>query len=171
MRYIIKLLIVAFVLALGFLNGPSSWGAGATQLHLDWNFDVNPGPFPPPIPPNPGAGLEWALEGDAGTLHGHVVIIRETPFKENASFTLHDFEGSLTISGPAVVELGLGCSEISLQTIQPTDAKVQLHYGPEPSKPLFAVQCDPSIAILCDGIPIGTVRFARIVGGQILLLR
>src|SRR5262249_13427272 len=135
---------------------------------VSWNFDLHPGALPNPLP---GPPPEWSLVGSAGTLDGHLSVTQVNPTKENAAFTLRGFQGSLTLSGQDVIDLGLGFSQISLQTTHPTGVRVELRDGSGPSKPMWTFQADHPVLIVGDGTVVGAVQSAEIVGGRIVFMR
>jgi hypothetical protein len=135
---------------------------------VSWNFDLHPGALPNPLP---GPPPEWSLVGSAGTLDGHLSVTQVNPTKENATFTLQGFQGSLTLFGQDVIDLGLGYSQVSLQTTQPTDVRVELHYGAGPSKPMWTFHADHPVLIVGDGTVIGAVQSAQVVGGRVVFMR
>jgi hypothetical protein len=113
--------------------------------------------------------LQVQLVGASGTFQGHVILepIAAPPptvsdgCKEDSEFVVSGFTGSVVAAGPA-----LGPVPLVLVAIQPINARLQVHFGPELSRPLLTFRSDTPV----QG-SLGTVRFVQIVGGQIISTR
>jgi hypothetical protein len=101
--------------------------------------------------------LQVQLVGASGTFQGHVVLepIPAPPpavsdgCKEDSEFLVSNFTGSLVATGPAV-----GPVPLVLVATQPINARLQVHFGPEPSRPLLTFLSDTPV----QG-SLGTVQF------------
>jgi hypothetical protein len=110
--------------------------------------------------------LQVQLLGASGTFRGHVVLepVPAPPpavsdgCKEDSTFTVSGFTGTLVASGPAV-----GPVPVILTATQPIDASLHVHFGSEPSRPLLTFHSDTPV----QG-SFGTVTFVQIVGGQVV---
>ncbi len=132
--------------------------------------------------------LQATLTGAAGTFQGHIVFqpIPVPPSaisdgcQENSQFTVQGFVGSLTLAGDAVRALtqtafGVESSLLKLETTQPINASLQLHFGSQSSKPLFTFRSDQPVTVQVlvgsTFVPVGSVQFVQIVGGQVIQVR
>ncbi len=148
-------------------------GPSATQF--DVAGSLTPG-TPLPILSNPASPLQVALVGIAGTFQGHIVF---TPLsapppaisdgcQENSRFTVEGFIGSVVVTGPLAGALFGADPHFLLSTTQPTNASLQVHFGPQPSKPVLTFHSDPPVLFFPQaGQPGVPVRFLQIVGLEV----
>jgi hypothetical protein len=132
--------------------------------------------------------LQATLAGSAGTFQGRIIfqpisvppIVISDGCQENSRFTVQGFVGSLTLTGEAVRSItqaafGIDSTQLQLQATEPINASLQLHFGTQTSKPLFTFQSDRPVTVqVLVGttlVPVGTVQFVQIVGGQVVQVR
>ncbi len=104
--------------------------------------------------------------GASGTFQAHVVLepIAAPPpavsdgCKEDSEFVVSGFTGSVVATGPAV-----GPVPLVLVAVQPISASLQVHFGPEPSRPLFTFRSDTPVQ--------GSLGTVQIVGGQVISIQ
>ena len=97
------------------------------------------------------------LPAQPGSAPGHFRRV-----KENSQFTVTDFQGTLLVQGSAF-------GPVALATFpgQPTDARLSVHFGPEPNKPVLTFT-ERKRALSLGRVP---VRSVQIVGGEIVFVR
>jgi hypothetical protein len=127
------------------------------------------GAFPGSVPAFTTPALQATLVGTSGTFAGRGVFQpKPAPppaisegCKENSQFTVTDFQGTLLVQGAAF-------GPVSLATFpgQPVDARLSVHFGSEPNKPVLMFRSDEPVSL--GGVP---VRSVQIVGGQIVFVK
>jgi hypothetical protein len=127
------------------------------------------GAFPGTVPAFTTPALQASLIGTSGTFEGRGVFQpKPAPppaisegCKENSQFTVTDFQGTLLVQGAAF-------APVALATFpgQPVDARLSVHFGPEPNKPVLTFRSAEPVSL--GGVPI---RSVQIVGGQIVFVK
>jgi hypothetical protein len=127
------------------------------------------GAFPGTVPAFTTPSLQATLIGTSGTFEGRGIFQpKPAPLpaisegcKENSQFTVTDFQGTLLVQGSA-----FGTVALSTFPGQPVDARLGVHFGPEPNKPVLTFRSNEPVSL--GGVP---VRSVQIVGGQILFVK
>lgn len=131
-----------------------------------------------PLPILNSPGLLQAFVLGTGTFEAHIVFepIPAPPpaisdgCKEDSRFTVYNFMGTLFVAGPVAQQLGLPqYPNPILSTIQSTNASLEVHFGPEPNRPMLTLRSDvPVLFFPPGGLPPVPVRLLQIVGLQVI---
>jgi hypothetical protein len=143
---------------------PPDCAPPATPSTLDGAFPA------PPLSILNQPALRVTLAGLTGTFHGHIVFQPRTApppalsdgCQENSRFTINDFTGMLSVSGPLATQL-FGVSPFQALASQPIDASLEVHFGVQPSRPLLTFRSKQPVQT-----SFGPLRFLQIVGGQVI---
>jgi len=127
------------------------------------------GAFPGSVPTFTTPALQATLIGTSGTFEGRGVFQPKSApppaisegCKENSEFTVADFQGTLLVQGSA-----FGPVALSTFPGQPTDARLSVHFGPEPNKPVLTFRSKQPVSV--GGVP---VRSVQIVDGEIISVK
>jgi len=135
---------------------------------------------PLPILGSPLSPLQAFVLG-TGTYEAHIVfepIPAPSPAisdgcKEDSRFTVYNFQGTLFVAGPVATQLYPPplppCPCPILSTIGPTNVSLQVHFGPEPNRPMLTLRSDvPVLFFPPGGLPSVPVRLLQIVGLQVI---
>jgi hypothetical protein len=132
------------------------------------------GVFPaPPLSILNQPALQVTLTGTSGSFRGHIVFQPQAVpppglsdgCQENSRFTISDFTGTLSVSGPLAAQL-FGVSPFQAIATQPIDASLEVHFGTQPSRPLLTFRSKQPVQT-----SFGPLRFLQIVGGHIIHTR
>ena len=148
--------------ARGALAAPPTCEPPASHFELT-------GAFPGTVPAFTTPALQATLIGTSGTFEGRGVFQPKSApppaisegCKENSQFTVTAFQGTLLVQGAAF-------GPVALATFpgQPTDARLSVHFGPEPNKPVLTFRSKEPVSL--GGVP---VRSVQIVGGEIVFVK
>lgn len=127
--------------------------------------------------------LQAVIAGTTGTAHGDILFVPKAApppaisdgCKENSRFVVTDFLGQLTLTstvplpfGPITLPPGVPITVLATFTGQPINARLGVHFGPEPSEPVITFRSDEPVLFL-PGTPLEQpVRILQIVGGEVI---
>lgn len=129
--------------------------------------------------------LKAVIAGTTGTAHGDILFVPKAApepaisdgCKENSRFVVTDFLGQLTLTsaaplpfGPITLPPDTPITVLATFTSQPINARLGVHFGPEPNEPVITFRSDEPVLFL-PGILNQPVRILQIVGAEVIQLQ